>query len=309
MTYNSFGLLMLLSAIWGASFLFIKIGVSGMPPLSFAMLRVFIGSIVLLLIIRAKRQRLPTDPRVWAHFAVMGMLGILVPFSAISWGTQYIESGVSAILNATMPLFTFILATVWGDEQLSFERALGLLMGLGGIVVLTWPQLQGGVQAGLLQASLLGELAVVLASLSYAIAIVYARHNLAEQPPLVASLGQVSVGWLFFIPLALLEKPWTQLPSLRVIGAVLALGILGTALAYILYYRLLQSVGATATSLVTYIVPVFGIFWGWAVLNEQLSWHAFVALLMILLGLIFINGLPKRPKTGSRTVERGETIA
>jgi len=286
MSYTYLALLLLLSAIWGASFLFIKIGVSEMGPLTFATLRVLIGSVVLLLISRLRRERLPTDPKLWLRFAIMGTFNALVPFATIAWGTQYIPSGLSAILNATMPLFTFILAAAWGNERLSLHRVCGLLIGFAGIIVLTWPQLRGG-----LQASLWGELAVIVGSLSYAIAAVYARRSLAGQSPIIASLGQVSMGFLLFIPFSLLEKPWTFNPSIRAILALLALGVLGTGVAYIIYYRLIQGLGATGASLVTYIVPLFGIFWGWAVLGERLSWHAFVALLMILVGLVLVNNL------------------
>lgn len=290
MTYSLLLSLLLLSAIWGASFLFIKIGVATIGPFTFATLRVLTGALTLLVAVIATRQKLPREFRTWRHFAFMGVFGILLPFAAISWGTQYIPSGLSAILNATMPLFTVILAALVGAERLVLRRVLGVLLGFAGIVVLTSPQLKGGV----VQASLWGELAIVLASLSYAVSILYARHNVVHQPPIVTSLGQVSMGCLFLIPLSLAEKPWTFSPSTAAIAAVLAVGILGTGIAYILYYRLLQGLGATGTSLVTNIVPVFGIFWGWLILGERLGWPAFVALATILGGLVLVNGLTVR---------------
>ena len=290
MISSSYALLLLLGAIWGASFLFIKICVSEMGPMTFAFFRVLIGTIVLLAVILVRRQKLPVDRGLWLRFAVMGAVGILVPFSAISWGTQYIASGLSAILNATMPLFTFMLVVILGEEPLNGRRALGLLVGFAGILVLTWPHLQGG-----LQASLLGELAIVVASLSYALAIVYARRHLVGWPPLVTSLGQLGTATFLLIPLVLLEKPWMlPFPSLKATLSLLTVGVLGTGVGYIIYYRLLQLVGATGTSLVTYIVPVFGIFWGWAILGERLSWHAFAALLLIFGGLFLVNRSSKR---------------
>lgn len=284
MNLTYFGLLMLLSAIWGASFLFIKVGVTTTSPMTFAMLRVLIGSLTLLAIVRTKRQPLPRERSTWGHFLVMGALGIMVPFGAISWGTQYIPSGLSAILNAVMPLFTFVLAAISGDEHVTVARVFGLLLGFGGIIVLTAPQL-GGVA----DASLWGQLAIVLAGLSYAVAIVYARRKLVGVSPIVASFGQVSMGFLLLVPVALFERPWAQHPSPEAIWSVIALGVFGTAIAYIIYYRLIQGIGATGASLVTYIVPVFGIFWGWSVLNERLAWNAFAALAMILVGLLFVN--------------------
>jgi drug/metabolite transporter (DMT)-like permease len=296
MTYTHLGLMLLLSAIWGASFMLIKIAVGDLGPMTLAGLRVLVGSLMLALIIRLRGQQFPRGWRLWGRFAVMGAAGILVPFAAISWGTQYIASGLSAILNASMPLFTFVIAMGWGNEKATWKRALGVAVGFGGILILTWPSLRGG-----LQASLLGELAIVFASLSYAVAIVYAKRRLSDQPPMLASLGQVSTGFAMFVPLMLLERPWQRTPSLVAIGAVVALGVFGTAIAYLIYYRLLAAVGATTTSIVTYIVPVFGIFWGWAILGERLSWHAFVALGMILSGLLLINKLPVRQRTAPST--------
>ncbi len=287
MSYRYFGLLMLLGAIWGASYLFIKIGVTEIGPLTVAMLRTGVGSLALLAMIVLKRERLPTDQGSWGHLAVMGMFNACIPFAIISWGTRLIPSGLSAILGATMPLFTFILAVMWAGEHLSLSRVLGVLVGLAGIIVLTWPQLRGGIQAGLW-----GQLAVVAGSFSYAVAIVYARRRLTRHSPIVASFGQVGTGFLFLAPLALgLEQPWRLSPSPRAIGALLALGVMGTGVAYVIYHRLIQGVGATVTSLVTNITPVFGVFWGWAILGERLAWNAFVALLMILLGLALVNNL------------------
>jgi drug/metabolite transporter (DMT)-like permease len=304
MTWNALALMMLLGAIWGASFLFIKIGVSEMGPLTFATLRVIIGSLLLYLFSRIAGNDLPRDRRTLGRFLFMGALGILVPFAAISWGTQFIPSGLSAILNASMPLFTFIIAVIWGDERATWARAAGVLIGFAGIVLLTWPKLRGG-----LEAALLGELAIILASISYAVAIVYARRAIQGQPPLVASLGQVAMGAALFVPLALLESPWQQRPSMAAIGSVVAIGVLGTSVAYVIYYRLLQSVGATATSLVTYIVPVFGVFWGWIVLDERLSWHAFAAFGMILAGMLLINASRDDAHTDQKSARVQQGIA
>lgn len=292
MSLNSLALLLSLGAVWGASFLCIKIGVTDLSPFTFAALRVLIGALVLLAVIVLRRQPWPRGARLYGHFAFMGFVGITIPFAAIAWGTQYIASGLSAILNATMPLFTFVLAVLLGDEGLSGRRALGLLIGFLGIVVLAWPQLQAGVRS-----ELLGQLAIVVASLSYAIAIIYARRHLTQQPPLVTALGQVAMGCLFFAPLALAEAPWQQTFTARALGAASIVGAIGTGLAYIIYYRLVRDIGPTGTSLVTYIVPLFGIVWGWVVLREALSWHAFAALGFIFVGLILVSGLPQLRRT------------
>jgi drug/metabolite transporter (DMT)-like permease len=289
MSYTYFALLLLLSAIWGASFLFIKIGVSEIGPITFSMLRVLIGSAVLLAIVLTRRQRESVERGVWRRFAFVGLFGTALPFTCIGWGTQFITSGLSAILNATTPLFAFILATALGSEELRAARAVGVMVGIGGIVVLMWPQLQGGWHA-----SLLGELAVVAGSLCYAISAVYMRKNLTGQPALLTALGQVGMGCLILIPFSLLERPWEFSPSPRAVAALLALGIVGTGLAYIIYVRLIQGIGATGASLVTQIVPLFAVFWGWLVLAERPGWNALLALGMILVGLLLVNGLPLR---------------
>ena len=303
MSLASFGMLILLAALWGSSFLFIKIAVTDIGPMTYAMLRVLVGSITLLLVVVARGQKLPKDRRVWARFGFMGAVGILIPFAASSWGAQYIAAGLAAILIATMPLFTFLLGLAIGDDSPAPKRVFGLLVGFAGILVLTWPQLGGG-----LQTSLLGELAVVLSALGYAITILYARRKLSDQQPLVASLGQVSMGFLFLLPLGLLEQPWTETYSLKVVGAILANGILGTGLAYILYYRLLKTIGATSTSVVAYLLPLFGVFWGWAILKERLSWNAFAALLLILCGMLLVNNvsLRRRPRPAAAPAASGE---
>lgn len=288
MSLTSLALLISLGAVWGASFLCIKIGVTNLSPFTFAALRVLIGALVLIAVVALRRQRWPSEVGIYGRFAFMGFVGITIPFAAIAWGTQYIASGLSAILNATMPLFTFVLVVLLGDEGLSARRALGLFIGFLGIVVLTWPKLQTGIRS-----ELLGQLAIVVASLSYAIAIIYARRHLTHQPPLVTALGQVAMGFLFFAPLALAEAPWRQAYTARALGAAFIVGAIGTGLAYIIYYRLVRDIGPTGTSLVTYIVPLFGIVWGWAILREALSWHAFAALGLIFAGLVLVNGLPQ----------------
>lgn len=286
---SAVGQLVLLGAIWGASFLFIKIGVSEMGPITFAAVRVFIGSVTLALALWVRRQPIPRRVGTWLRLLVMGILGTAIPFAAISWGTQYIPSGLSAILNATMPLFTVVLAAACGSERLTPWRLAGVAIGFCGIVVLALPKLGGG-----LEPSLLGEMAVVAAALSYAVGIVYARRALADQPPLVAAFGQISTSCLVLSLLALLEPAPLAFPSAAAVGSLLAVGMLGTGIAYIIYYRLLQMVGPTNTSLTTYISPLFGILWGFLILGERLSWHAFVALLLIFLGLVCVNRRPAR---------------
>lgn len=287
MSFRHIGLLLLLATIWGASFLFIKIGVSAMGPFTFAMLRVLIGSLVLLAIILISKQSLPRDRRTWWLFAFMGVFNALIPFGLIAWGEQHIPSGLAAILNATMPLFTFILAAVFDHERITIGRIIGLAVGFGGILIITLPQLTEGFVA-----SLWGELAVVIAAMSYAIATVFARRNLHHVKPISASFGQIAMGCLFLIPFSLSERPWTMHPSLTAIFALVTLGVLGTALAYLIYYRLLQEGGATLASMVTFITPLFGVLYGFLFLGEHMKWTSLVALIFILGSVLLIRNRP-----------------
>lgn len=289
MNLLNLGLQMLLGIIWGASFMFIKVGVAEIGSFAFPWLRVLIGAVVLYLVIRLRGKQIPSDWRTWRLFAVQGTLGIALPFAALAWGSQYIPSGLSAILNATMPMFTYVIAVLTGSEKLRAGSALGLLIGLAGILVLTLPKLQPGMQA-----SLWGQIAVIAGSLSYALSAVFAKRFLAGQSPEFTSFGQLSSAFVLLTPLALAQRPWAIRPSAGAIVSLLVLGIVGTGFAYLIYFRLIRAVGATGTSLVTYISPVFSIFWGWVILQERLSWHAFVAFGLILLGLLLVNDMARR---------------
>ncbi len=274
-----------LAAIWGASYLFIKLILADLGPLALNTVRCLIGALVLWAVVLYRRETLPRHWRVWATLALVGAVGIVVPFSAIAWGTQYIPSGMSAILAAVMPIFTYLIVLLIGAERLTARRALGILVGFGGIVVLVLPELDGA--GGRL--ALLGELAIVGASVSYAFSITLARYRLQSVPSIFIATGQVSWALVFFIPLALLEGLPARLPGLASAASLLVLGGLGTGVAYLIYYKLMRDIGVTATSLVSYLIPAVGVFWGWAVLGERLHWTAFVALALVILGMVLVN--------------------
>lgn len=290
MSWRHGGLLILLGAIWGASFMFIKIGVSEMGPFTFAMLRVLTGASVLLLILLLNRQALPRDRRTWAVFTFLGAFNVLVPFGLIAWGEQSIPSGIAAILNATMPLFTLLLAAMFDSERITIGRILGLVVGFTGIFIITLPRLSAANQ----RASIWGELAVIIAVISYSVSTVFARRHTGHVNPLTASFGQIGMGFMFLFPFALSERPWTLSPSLKAIGAVLAIGIVGTAMAYLIYFRLVKEGGATLASLVTFISPLFGLVYGRVILNEELHWTVVVALACILASILLIRGAPRK---------------
>lgn len=290
--YGDLFWLLVLGTLWGFSYLFIKVVVSAVPPFTLVTGRLLISTLILWFLLRLTRQDMPRNWKLWGAFAVMGSLSGAVPWSLITWGEQYISSGLAALLQATTPIFTLILASLLShDEQLSLTKALGVIVGFVGVGILLLPDLRQG-----LQASLLGQLAIVLSSVSYATATVFARRWLGGQPPLVSTTGQLTTGLLFMLPIALIvDRAPTLSLSLPVIGSWLALSVLGTAVAYILYYALLARTGATFVSTVTYIIPVNGLILGALILHEPLTTTVLISLGLILVSVLLVRGAFQRP--------------
>ena len=282
-------LLITLAALWGPSFLFIKVAVEEIPPLTLVLGRVAVGAAFLLIVLLSQGRRLPTDRRLWRHLAVVAMLHNALPWVLLSWGEQYIDSALASILNGTTPLFTIILAhfLVAGD-RMTVPKMLGVLLGFAGLFLLILPSLSGGGQA-----STWGLLAVTAAAAVYGVAMIYSRNHLRGLPPLVAPASQLLLATGYMLPVALLvDRPWTlDRPSTVALGSLFLLGILGTGLAFIVYYRLLETANPTYISMVTYVIPVFGVVLGVLVLGEQLTWYALAGFALILLGVMVVNGL------------------
>ncbi len=282
-------LLITLAALWGPSFLFIKVAVEEIPPLTLVLGRVAVGAAFLLIVLLSQGRRLPTDRRLWRHLAVVAMLHNALPWVLLSWGEQYIDSALASILNGTTPLFTIILAhfLVAGD-RMTVPKMLGVLLGFAGLFLLILPSLSGGAQA-----STWGLLAVTAAAAVYGVAMIYSRNHLRGLPPLVAPASQLLLATGYMLPVALLvDRPWTlDRPSTVALGSLFLLGILGTGLAFIVYYRLLETANPTYISMVTYVIPVFGVILGVLVLGEQLTWYALAGFALILLGVMVVNGL------------------
>ncbi|HEY2571472.1 MAG TPA: DMT family transporter, partial [Solirubrobacteraceae bacterium] len=265
--------LLLLAAIWGASFLVIKIGLRDVSPATLVLGRL-IFAVLTLLVIAAIR---PALIRGWWRFALLGMLvgfvNNFLPFMLITWGETRIASGVASIFNATTPLFTVLLAHVWigsAREPLTPRRGIGVLCGFLGVGVIIGPGLLSLVDGSM--NVIFGELAVLIAALSYGIGALLSR-NFGGASPLTPPLTMQVSALLFTVPVALLWEPPTQLPSLRAIGAMAELGILATAVAYLLYFWLIRHVGATRTTLVTYLLPCTALIWGAALLSEPVTWN------------------------------------
>lgn len=281
-------LLVLLSLLWGASFLFVGLAVGHLPTLTIVALRVALAALALGLVLRATGQSLPAGAPVWRAFLAMGLLNNVIPFCLIVWGQSQIAAGLAAILNATTPLFTVLAAhALTADDRLTPARALGVVAGFGGAAVMIGPAAaQGG-------GPLLAQLAVLGAALSYGLAGIFGRRfRCLGVAPMATATGQLTASALLLVPLALLlDRPWTiAVPPPQVWAAILGLALLSTALAYVLYFRILSVAGATNLSLVTFLIPVSAIWLGWLVLGERLEPRQFAGMALIALGLSLIDG-------------------
>ncbi len=279
-------ILITLGAIWGASYLFIKVGGAEIPPFTFVEGRTLIAALALLVAMRWRGETLPRTRREWLPLVAMGIFNGVIPYTAITWGELYISSGLAAILTATMPIFTILLAHWFTrDEKLTALKIVGILVGFVGVVVLFLDELTRG-----LRIEFWGQLAVVIAAASYALATIIARKFLNGVSHLVASTGQLASAALWMLPLSLaFDHPLALRPSLVAIGSLAILALLGTAFAYLLYYWLIEHTGATRTSLVTYLIPITGVLLGALLLHEPLRLDALVGLALIIAGVGLVN--------------------
>ncbi|MGF1476406.1 MAG: DMT family transporter [Geminicoccaceae bacterium] len=282
-------LLGLLSLLWGGSFFFVEIAVTELPAFTIVFVRVALAAVTLHLILIAMGRRLPLTKPVVGAFLTMGFLNNLVPFSLLVWGQASIASGLASILNATTPLFTVLVAhVVTEDERLTPARVAGVLLGLAGVVVMIGPDALDGVGE-----QVLAQMACLGAGLSYGFAAVFGRRFRGlGLTPVETATGQVTASSLLLLPLVLMiDRPWhLPLPSTGSIVALAALATLSTALAYLLYFRVLALGGATNVSLVTLLVPVSAIALGILFLGETFELSHAIGLVLIGFGLAAIDG-------------------
>ncbi|MDB5492634.1 MAG: transporter permease [Micavibrio sp.] len=266
-------------------------------PLTLVFLRTVLAAGVLWGVVRVRGLAMPRGRAVWGSLFVLGLLNNIIPFTLLFWGEIYISAGLASILNGLTPLFAVVLAHYMGKhERITPNRVLGLLLGIGGVAVLIGPGLLGEVFAGgsgehgsmMLT---LAKVALIVASCSYALAGIYARR-FREYPPLIIATGQVTSSALMSLPLVLLiDHPFTHaFPVWQTWMSVAWLGILSTALAYAIYFRLLATAGSTNITLVTLLAPVTAILLGWLVLGEHLMPQHFAGMALIFAGLMAIDG-------------------
>src|SRR5262252_4779569 len=280
-------LLLTLGALWGGSYFFGKVALAQLGPFSVATGRLGLSAVVLHVVVRLAGHHLPRSWRAWRAFWVMGLLNNVVPMSLILWGQRRIGSGLAAILNASTPLFTVLLAHCFTrDERLTSAKIAGVLFGLGGVAVMIGPEALGGARG-----HLLAQFAMPGAAVSYACAGIFGRR-FAGTPPLVTATGQVTASGLTLLALSfVVDQPWRlAVPGFRTWAAVAALAVLCTALAYVIYFRILATSGASNLLLVTLLMPVNAVLLGIVVLGEHIELRHLAGMALIAAGLVVIDG-------------------
>ncbi|OGO55064.1 MAG: hypothetical protein A2V84_03950 [Chloroflexi bacterium RBG_16_70_13] len=283
----NWALFIALGLMWGSSYLFIKIGIETLPTFTLVAFRLGIGLAFLALVVAVARERLPREPKMYGHLLVMSVVNIALPFALITSAEQSVDSALAAILNGAVPLFVIVIAALFlHDEPITVNRLFGLIVGYAGVILLVARSLS----ASGVESSLGGQLALIGSAVSYAIGAVYARRNVRGLRPMIPALFQVAFAFVITSVIALAtERPfeveWTE----RSLFAIVWLGLLGSGVAYLVFFRLLQSWGATRTSLVAYLLPIVGIVAGALVLDEVVDAGVLVGTALIIGGVALVN--------------------
>jgi drug/metabolite transporter (DMT)-like permease len=289
MNLRDIGLLFLLAALWGGSFLFIRVAAPVLNPAPLVEIRVVLAGVFLLIYARLSNQKF--SPRAsWRHFLILGALNAAIPFTLVAFATLTITASLAAILNAATPLFTALISAVWLRESLTKKKLIGLIGGIFGVSLVV-----GFDPVAYSPAAILAIAAALLAPLSYALGGVYSKSVSSGEPPLALAIGQQLAAGLLLFPFAAATIPSSP-PSITIILAVLALALLSTAVGYLIFYQLIARIGATNTLSVTLLVPIFGTIWGAVILGEPVTLVQISGLFLILASLVLITGLNFRPK-------------
>jgi drug/metabolite transporter (DMT)-like permease len=275
-----------LSVLWGGSFFFNALALAQWPPLPVLLVRVGLAALALLLAVRLAGLSMAVGRRFWLAFFGMGVLNNLIPFSLFLWSQQQIPSGLASILNAMTPIFTVLVMHAFGGERATGRKIAGIAAGFVGVAVLIGPDALSG-----LALNLLAQLACIGATVSYAFSGLYGRRFRAL-PPLVTAAGQLSASTLMTLPIVLVTNPpWTlPLPTAQTAAALLGLALVSTALAYVIFFRIMRSAGPSHVVLVTFLIPVSAILLGVGLLGESLLPRHFAGMAAIFAGLALIDG-------------------
>lgn len=277
--------LVMLASVWAGSFTLIKVAVETIPPFTIAAGRVVLATVILVILVYIRRETWPTDIRIWVVFAIIGLIGNTAPFILFSWGEIYVDSGLTAILMGSVPLFTMLLAHRFvKDERLTRARIVGVVMGLAGLALLVGVDAFGGTTL-----IVLAQLAIVTAALGYALSNIIVRR-LRDYSATIIAAGVLVASTIWTVPLSIIiDEPWHLVPNPEAVWSVVALGVVGTGLALVLYFHLLTTVGATFASLTNYLIPVLGVIWGIVFLNEAPTLQSGIALVLIIGGIAVTN--------------------
>ncbi|MBP2442605.1 DMT family transporter [Rhizobium leguminosarum] len=274
-------LLLALATLWGSSYTFIKIGVETIPPVTLIAVRTLIAGGILLVVLRYRRIRLPSDRATWRRFFVQACLNSVIPFTLIAWAEQTVDAGLAVILNSATPIFTFLLTVLIArHEQVTARKLFGVISGLAGICLVIGVEVLGG-----LGESLMAQLAIILATACYAGAAIFSK-NFKGLDPAVPAAGSLISGAVILLPISLVvDRPWTLDPSAASILALLALSAFSTALAFAIYFRLVQTLGSVGTTSQAYLRVPIGVTIGIVFLSERLSPTAWIGLVCVILGV------------------------
>ncbi len=289
MNPTEWGLLLGLSILWGGSYFFIGVAVRELPPLTIMLLRVGIAALALNFVLRVMRQALPFDRNIWLAFFGMGLMNNVIPQTLIVWGQTQIPSGLASILNATTPLFAVLAAHFFtSDERMTINKLIGVGIGFVGAAVMIGPAALGG-----LGTHAWAQVAILAASLFYGLSGVFGRRfKRLGVTPLATATGQLTASTIMIMPFALLiDHLWAlPMPGLATWGAIFGLALLATALAYLIFFRILSTAGATNLLLVTFLIPVSAVLLGFLFLGEYLELKHFAGMGLIAVGLAAIDG-------------------
>ncbi len=289
---TEWAMLVVLSAIWGGSFYFFAVIIKELPVFTIVFFRVFLASAALWAFLLLTRQTVSITSTMWKNFFLMGFFNNVIPFSLIVWGETKVAPGLAAVLNATTPFFSVIVAHLsTQNEKLTWNRMAGALVGLSGVAALV-----GFDAMKNLGSDLVYQLAIVGASISYGICTIFGRR-LAGIPPLVSSASQTAASSLMLLPLMFfIDQPqYLNMPSTNVLVSLLALALLCTATAYVIFFNIVKRAGMTNVTLVTFLVPVSAMMLGALFLNEQISTRHFLGMAVIGIGLALIDGrIPRK---------------
>ena len=283
---TEWAMLVLLSIFWGGAFFFVEIALRGFQPFALVFLRVSIAAIILLVVVYTRGQRMPARVKTWAAYFVMGALNNALPFCLIVWAQTRIDSGVASILNATTPIFTVLLVHfLTSDERLTAPKLLGVFIGFFGVYLMMSPELRHGFS--LLG---LGLFAVIGAAVCYSFAGIFGKR-FKNESPMVTSTGMLICSAIMMAPLAIFSGALgASLLSIQAVAAVIGIAAISTAMAYMLYFRILASAGATNVLLVTFLIPISALLLGIGILGEVIHTLEFAGMGCIFLGLIVIDG-------------------